>query len=418
MESTESWRTLILARMLYPPMGGEYLRNWQTINLLKQFGPVAVCSLFDRQIDPPQQTGIDFWHPINLAADRSLQSQLESITQWFKQAGLTYYCPYQTSIAETLTQTITTFQPDLVILEQLWMIPYLPIIQRYPCQVIYDAHNIEVPLYEQTKCVGAGLRSLARRILHIPQIQRSEQQLLQQTDQVWVCSRPDQEELCDRYRPTHLPQIIPNGLDSKFYAGLFQERLRQERSRLTHNVIFIGNFAHVPNGEAVSMLLREIYPELRRQFPQTRLLLVGRNPTPAMLKAAQADDQITVTGEVEDIRPYLATARVMVTPLLQGSGTRLKILEAFAAGCPVVSTAKGAEGLQVQDGEQYLRAEGSAAIVAAVQRLWSDPVLEMKLIKSAQGLLQSAYSWEAVHQTIGSALEQLRTADAKRTVNH
>jgi polysaccharide biosynthesis protein PslH len=393
--------------MLYPPMGGEYLRNWQTINLLKEFGPVAVFSLFDREIYPLEQAGINSWQHINLAADRSLKSHLESIAQWFWQAGLTYYCPYHYRIAQSLEQTIATFRPNLVVLEQLWMIPYLPIIQRYPCQVIYDAHNVEVLLYEQTKCVGVGLRSLARRMLHIPQIQRSEQQLLQQTDQVWVCSHRDQEELCDRYHPTYPPQIIPNGLDSQFYADLFRKRLYQERLELTHNVIFVGNFAHIPNGEAALMLLREIYPELRREFPQTRLLLVGRNPTPAMLKAAQADDQITVTGEVQDIRPYLATARVMVTPLRQGSGTRLKLLEAFAAGCPVVSTAKGAEGLRGQDGEQYLRAAGSAAIVAAVQRLWSDPVLEMKLIKSAQGLLQSAYSWDAVQQTIGNALEQL-----------
>jgi polysaccharide biosynthesis protein PslH len=415
MERTEDWRSLILARMLYPPMGGEYLRNWQTINLLQQFGSVAVFSLFDRAIQPPE-LGRLTWQHFNLTADRSLQSQLESITQWVRQVGLTYYCPYHHTIAQALEQTIATFQPNLVILEQLWMIPYLPIIQRYPCQVIYDAHNVEVPLYEQTKCVGVGLRSLARRMLHIPQIQRSEQQLLQQTDQVWVCSHTDQEQLCDRYRPTHPPQIIPNGLDSQFYADLFQERLRQDQG-LTHNIIFTGNFAHAPNAEAATQLLTEIYPALCRQFPQTQLLLVGRNPTPAMLRAAREDNQITVTGEVDDIRPYLATARVMVTPLLQGSGTRLKILEAFAAGCPVVSTTKGVEGLQVQDGEQYLRAEGSAAIVAAVQRLWGDSVLEMKLIKSAQGLLQSAYSWDVVQQTMGNALEQLRTADAKRTIS-
>jgi polysaccharide biosynthesis protein PslH len=417
MNRSQTWRSLILARMLYPPMGGEYLRNWQTINLLQQFGPVAVFSLFEREIHPPAVAGIETWHPVNLAVDRSLQSQLESITQWFRQAGLTYYCPYHHRIARALEQTIATFQPNLVILEQLWMIPYLRMIQRYPCRVIYDAHNVEVPLYEQTKCTGAGLRFLARKILHIPQIHRSEQQLLQQTEQVWVCSRMDQEQLCDRYQPLHPPQIVPNGLNPQFYSSIFQKRLRQNQG-LTHNVIFIGNFAHVPNWEAATLLLTEIYPALRHQFPQARLVLVGRNPTPTMLRAAREDNQITVTGEVEDIRPYLAIARVMVTPLQQGSGTRLKILEAFAAGCPVVSTAKGAEGLQVQDGEQCLLAEGSAAIVAAVQRLWSDPVLETKLIKSAEGLLQSAYSWDAIQQTIGSALEQLRTTDAKRTVSH
>jgi glycosyltransferase involved in cell wall biosynthesis len=416
MGRTESWRTLILARMLYPPMGGEYLRNWQTINLLKQCGAVAVFSLFERDLVPPALAGVETWYHFNLSADRSMRSRLEQITQWFRQAGLTYYCPYRTAAAQALEKAIATFQPNLVILEQLWMIPYLSIVQRYPCQVIYDAHNVEVPLYEQTQCVGGDIRSLARRMMHIPQIHHSEQQLLHQTDQVWVCSQADRSQLGDRYGTTHRLQIIPNGLDNLFYAEIFQQR--RQPHPLTHNVIFIGNFAHHPNAEAAEILLTEIYPALRRQFPQTQLFLVGRNPTPTMIIASRGDTQITVTGEVEDIRPYLATARVMVVPLRQGSGTRLKILEAFAAGCPVVSTAKGAEGLQCRGGEHFLRAEGTGAILQAIHQLWGDPVLEATLIKAAHDLLQSAYSWEAVSTTVGNALQQLERADEKRKADH
>jgi polysaccharide biosynthesis protein PslH len=412
----ESWRTLILARILYPPMGGEYLRNWQTINLLQRFGPVAVFSLFEREIHPPALTGVETWQHFNLSTDRSWEVRLEQLSQWFHQRGLTYYCAYSQKIAQALEQAIATFRPDLVILEQLWMIPYLPIVQRYPCRIIYDAHNVELPLYQQTKCIGNGLRSLARRRLHLPQIHHSEQTLLQQTDQVWVCSPIDERQLRDHYTPTRPLKVIPNGLDSAFYADLFQQRLHQNRE-LTHNVLFAGNFAHVPNEEAALLLLKEIYPALRRQFPQAQLALVGRNPTPAMLQAGQMDPQITVTGEVADIRPHFANARVMITPLQQGSGTRLKILEAFAAGCPVVSTIKGAEGLQLQDGEHCLLAEDSSAIVAAVQQIWRDPELELNLIQSAQDLLRSTYAWDAIYQTMESALHQIGLADEKRKIS-
>jgi polysaccharide biosynthesis protein PslH len=407
MGHTESWRTLILARMLYPPMGGEYLRNWQTINLLKQFGAVAVFSLFERDLVPPTLAGIETWHHLNLAADPSMRSRLEQITQWFRQSGLTYYCPYRTAVAQALEKAIATFQPNLIILEQLWMIPYWPILQRHSCPIIYDAHNVEAPLYQSSQCSGIGLRSRARQMLHMPQIRHSEQQLLHQTQQTWVCSPTDQDHLQSLYGTNGSIQIIPNGLNHFFYEKILQKRSQPQE--LTHNVIFIGNFAHRPNAEAAGILLTEIYPALCQTFSQTQLFLVGRNPTPTMIAASRGDTQITVTGEVKDIRPYLATARVMVVPLRQGSGTRLKILEAFAAGCPVVSTAKGAEGLQCQDGEHFLRAEGTGAILHAIHHLWSDPVLEATLIKAAHDLLQSAYSWEAISTTVGNALQQIES---------
>ena len=155
------------------------------------------------------------------------------------------------------------------------------------------------------------------------------------------------------------------------------------------------------------MLINEIYPRLRQVYPDCQLLLVGRNPNQRMVEAAQRDSGIIVTGAVSDIRPYLAVATVMAVPLRHGGGTRLKILEAFAAKCPVVSTAKGAEGLQANDGEHLLIRDEAEGMVEGVCQLLSDPSLGARLANSAYELVKTEYSWQAVGKKIESAIREL-----------
>lgn len=102
--------------------------------------------------------------------------------------------------------------------------------------------------------------------------------------------------------------------------------------------------SYAPNTIAAGLLIDHIYPVLKAMHPECRLLLVGRVPTAKMLKAADQDADIVVTGSVPDVRPYLAAASIMVVPLQQGGGTRLKILEAFASGCLLLALLKGLRG--------------------------------------------------------------------------
>lgn len=408
MKPLVNLRSLVVARMIYPPMGGEFLRTWQTINVLRTFGPVGVFSIFDRELHPPTVDGIEQWHHYNTAANLSAQSHLENAVQWLKQAGLTYYCPYRAGAAQALEKVIAHFQPQVVILEQLWMIPYLPSIQKHPCRIIYDAHNVEVLLYRATKGEGRGIRALVRNTLHLQLIGASEQTLIYQVDQVWVCSQQDQDQLHEQYG-NFQSFIVPNGVNQAFYAGISARKSLRPEDEKTHSVIFTGNFAHLPNAQAAEILIAEIYPALKALYSQTRLLLVGRQATAQMQAAAQQDPQILVTGEVPDVRPYLAIARTMIVPLQQGSGTRLKILEAFASGCPVVSTTKGAEGLTVRDGVHLLIAEGTDAILQGVLRLWSNPELEHQMAHGAYDLVQSHYAWTAVATQVQTALNTLFT---------
>ena len=129
-----------------------------------------------------------------------------------------------------------------------------------------------------------------------------------------------------------------------------------------------------------------------------------------MLKAAERNPNIVLTGSVPNVIPYLKSFQIMVVPLFQGSGTRLKILEAFAAGCPVVSTPKGAEGLAVEPCQHLLLGDEVENLVFQVDRLWSNPSLAEHLSHNAYQLVHSQYSWQGIKPQVADAVTGLLLA--------
>ncbi len=172
-------------------------------------------------------------------------------------------------------------------------------------------------------------------------------------------------------------------------------------------LIFPAIFSYKPNVVAAAFLIKEFFPRLASSFPDCQLLLAGDRPTPDMTAAAQGEPRIVVTGGVPDMRSYLAAASVTVVPLFQGGGTRFKILEAFASNVPVVSTAKGAEGLAVEDGTHLLIAGTADEFVDAVKRLWMDERLAKQLAANGLGLVKQSYSLPVISQQIANAIDKL-----------
>jgi glycosyltransferase involved in cell wall biosynthesis len=159
-------------------------------------------------------------------------------------------------------------------------------------------------------------------------------------------------------------------------------------------VVFSGNLEYHPNRSAVRFFARDVWPRLREGRPNLVWRLVGKNPG-AVAEFTAADPRIEVSGPVEDAVAELARSRVAVAPLLAGSGTRLKILEAWAAGLPVVSTPLGAEGLGARDGEHLLLAQGASAFAAAVDRLLACSDLRRSLASGGRLLLEKEFTWPA-----------------------
>jgi polysaccharide biosynthesis protein PslH len=142
-----------------------------------------------------------------------------------------------------------------------------------------------------------------------------------------------------------------------------------------------------------------VWPEVRRRFPEWRLTIVGKDPGPSVL-ALRSLPGVEVTGTVPEVRPYYAEAVASIVPLRVGAGTRLKILEAMSAGVPVISTAIGAEGLDVTPGRDILIADGDEEWVAALDSLAQRPDLRNSLTQAARTLVEQRYDWDRIGERL------------------
>ncbi|WRH68468.1 MAG: glycosyltransferase family 4 protein [Planktothrix sp. GU0601_MAG3] len=365
---------------------------------------------------PPQKTlpGIQNWDHYNISQKRPLKERLQyrvsGLTPW-RCAYIDFF--YTQPAVEKLNKIIKEWQPSLVIFEHLWLCRYLPIVQRYPCQIIFDEHNVEVDLFEQKIQQMIGLRLKTKMKLEKFHLQFLEKKMAYKSDQIWVCSQSDADKLKQRYGQKLNPYIVPNGINVTNYDTVRNGQCIPafEGKSNPHTLIFIGTFGYPPNVEAAEFLIREFYPKIKQLYPDTLLIIVGKNLPPALAAATKEESGILWTGLVEDVTPYLAAASVVITPLFKGGGTRLKILEAFAAGRPVVSTTKGAEGLDIEDKKHLLIEDKIEGMVDAVDQFWSNPTLYQHCVDNAYNLVKTRYSWEAISHKIQPLIQKIISQD-------
>jgi glycosyltransferase involved in cell wall biosynthesis len=148
-----------------------------------------------------------------------------------------------------------------------------------------------------------------------------------------------------------------------------------------------------------------ILPELRAILPDASVTLVGKSPSASVLALHDPPSGVWVTGEVPDVRPYLAAADLFVVPVKTGGGTRLKVVEALAAGLPVVGTTLGLEGLDANDQELALTADTTAEFVDAIQRLFQDRELRSRLIRNGRRAAVESFSWSQVGRGFIESIE-------------
>ena len=184
-------------------------------------------------------------------------------------------------------------------------------------------------------------------------------------------------------------ETVPNGVDVAALSDLPTGRAG------TPVVMFLGTMSWGPNVSAARFLAASVFPVLAQRVTDVRLLIVGRDPPDDVRRLHGGP--ITVTGTVADVRPYLSQATVLAVPLDTGGGTRLKILEAFAAGLPVVSTRVGAEGLAAIPGTHYVEAQRSE-FVTALADLLACPATGHRLAEAARALVTATYDWRSIGQ--------------------
>lgn len=182
--------------------------------------------------------------------------------------------------------------------------------------------------------------------------------------------------------------VIPNGVNlESHYPGISDP--------IPKSLIFNGALTYDANFDAMRFFLRDIFPAIRTHLPDVELTITG--PTEGVdLEALQGKENVIFSGFLPDIRPAVSGAWVCVVPLRKGAGTRLKILEAMALGTPVISTSKGAEGLNVSPGENILITDDPKDFAKQIIRLLGDPELRARLSKSGRALVEAEYGWDSI----------------------
>jgi glycosyltransferase involved in cell wall biosynthesis len=193
--------------------------------------------------------------------------------------------------------------------------------------------------------------------------------------------------------------VTPNGVDATHFAPL-------ELPQQPDTVIFTGAMSFPPNITAVLHYYQHILPLIRRELPQVRLIIAGRDPAPE-IAALASDPYVTVTGYVDDMRPWLAQSCVMICPMTSGSGIKNKVLEALAMARPVVATTLGIEALEVTNYRELVIADQPAEFAAAVLRLLRDPEACKRMGAAGRELVVRRYTWDACATNYDAIYTQL-----------
>ncbi len=171
-------------------------------------------------------------------------------------------------------------------------------------------------------------------------------------------------------------------------------------------ILHLGTMFWPPNVTGVLWFAREVLPLVWRQAPDARFVIVGKNP-PAEVQALAADPRIVVTGYIADPQPHLEAADAFIVPLFAGSGMRVKILDAWLWGLPIVATPLGAEGIAVRDGENILLAADAPAFAAATLRLLTDPGLNARFRAAGRAWVEQTYAWQVVYRKVDEVFARL-----------
>ena len=289
---------------------------------------------------------------------------------------------HRSRIGSRIGELMREYAIDVVQLEYTQSAAYIP-----------DARSVPVVLVEHDVAFVSSFRRVMRertpfhaayRFFDAVRLHRWELEHAKMADLVLTASDREAAILRDR-GVTSVSSAVPNGVDVASLAPLDQRR--EDR-----DLLFVGSFNHRPNVDGLRFFVTKIWPILQRMRPGLQVSVVGPN-LPADLITAVNANGFRYAGYVEDLRAELWSHKVFVVPIRYGAGTRIKVLEASAAKCAMVSTTLGAEGIGLENGRDVLLADDPGTFAAAVVRLVDDEELRVRMGISAQKLVQGKFDW-------------------------
>jgi len=265
--------------------------------------------------------------------------------------------------------------------------PYALYARGLDVPVCIAAHNLEWIIWRRLSDAEsrAPLKALFR--VQAALMERFEKRVFEEFGSATAVSEPDAELI--RRMGCRQVVVVPNGVDVDAYDP------RPEQTPEPRTLVFAGSLDWRPNQDAIRWFIDAVHPVLSARTAY-RFWIVGRTPPDWLTRDGAVPPEITVVGEVDDVRPWIARAAVSVVPLRVGGGSRLKILEALAMGRAVVSTTVGAEGLDLEPGAELLLADAADAFAAAIADLFNDDARRRRLGSAGRQRVETSYRWDRI----------------------
>lgn len=378
----------------YPSESGAAIRNWGIIGGLAAAGhELTLLSFADRPIDARSAPLFEHCQAVH-TAPLPQRSKGARLLQLVASASADMEARLASrEFAAVLQELLQNDAFDIIQFSGLELGGYLDLIlaEKRGAKVVYDALNAEADLQRVIAEVdGSSLRRAPSRLYSIAQaerLKRFEQRVCSDVDAVVAVSREDRA-LLERYEGSAVT-VMSNGINADHY------RPPANSQRTRGQLVFTGKMDYRPNVDAIEWFCADVLPLARRQLPEIQFKVVGRNPH-RRLAYLREQDGIELTGRVASVLPYLHQASLYVVPLRMGSGTRLKILQAMAAGCAVISTTIGAAGLNDEARSAIAIANDASAFAETIVTLMGDEKRRESMGALAQRQALAHYDWRVL----------------------
>lgn len=364
----------------YPPESGGKIRTYHLLRGVAQAHKVALFSLDEQGMD-------------RQAVEENLGPMVTSLEVfprkrpgWLRrklwpELFVHFHSP---ALRARLREVLATPGIDLIHVDDFSLASVVP-RTHVPC--VLNRHKIDT-LYYKSVYEHDGRIKKFRWQNDLVKLYRAERRARRRFHGHVMCSRVDLNRMI-AIAGRAPARVVPNGVDLDY----FQPAPSAAGERRT--LVFVGTMDYPPNVDAARWFAAEIWPTLHAKAPDAEALFVGHRPAPEVLALGETPG-ITVTGGVDDVRPFVRDATAVVVPVRIGEGTRLKILEAMAMEKPVISTHTGAEGLLVKDGSHLFLARDEAEFITRTLSVLADPAGAAEMAAAGRRLVLERYGWEVI----------------------
>ncbi len=385
----------------YPANNGAKIRIYNLVRHLSQHYNVTLLSFADAGDATPEQMAhlkTFCQHVEAVPKPQYNPGALKATLGYFSRWPRSLVDVYSTDMAERITQLNQSQPVDIIVASQFQTMRYLEVLPDLPAIL----EELEITQFHDAVEQSSSTPRRLRAQLTLTKFQQSINHLVQKGASATVVSEAEATYIKQFVPPNTPIEVVPNGVDTIVHQPDTSVQPKP------FSLIYTGAVTYSANYDAVAYFVREIWPLVRARYPQATFTITGGTGTVDVTDLAAAPGVI-FSGYLSSVADAVRQQWAVVAPLRVGGGTRLKILEAMALGTPVISTSKGAEGLDIHSGQDILIADSAQAFADAVGKLFEDAALRGQLAAGGRALVERDYDWSALTNQLINLIERMLT---------